>query len=242
MTAIIIGATASQYYAKLFGVAPYAAYPLAADLVDGTDFEVGDDLMGGTALTKTGTPTDNGYYASVSTTAYWSTPFTPTTLVNAAGSQTGCTILAVGRKASGSAFNAVNSFNSGFTSLSITMELGSAVLVRSVLQANSRLSSIANDTNRGSRFAGYGLRVSPTATQAFERHSGAAIQSGAEATFASQTIGGGGAFRLGSRSDVAGETGDLSAVIFWKEVLTPAQISTAYDGLAKWLNPLGAGL
>jgi len=242
MTAIVIGATAAQYFAKLFGVAPYAAYALAADLVAGTDYAVGADLMGGAALTKTGTPADHGYYAEVTTTAYWSTPFTATSLVDAAASQTGCTILAVGRKAAGAAFNAVNSYNASFLSPSITLELGSSSLVRSVLQANGRISSIANDANRGSRFAGYGIRVSPLATQAFERHAGAAIQSAAETAFASQTIGSGGVFRLGSRSDVAGQSGDLSAVIFWKQVLTSAQISAAYNGLARWLNPLGVGL
>ena len=243
MTAIVIGATAAQYYAKLFGVAPYAAFGLAADLVEGTDFAVGADLMGGTALTRTGTPTDNGYYAAVSDGNYWKTPFTATTLVNAASSQNGCTIMAVARKASGASFHAATSYGGslGVSAPNVTLELGTATLVRGQIQSNSRIASIANDASRGSRFACYATVIGPTSIRAFEQHAGGGLQDSAETTFASQTIGGGDIV-IGQRTDVSADTGDISAILFWKERLTPAEIAVAFDGLDRWLTPLGAGL
>lgn len=227
----------SDPYQTPFSVKPYAGYALASNLVESakTGSAVGDDFCGGTALSKTGTPTDDGYDATTSDSAYWQTPFTATTLVDAISSQNGCTIMAVGRKAAAATLSLVTSYQLGNTSPSISLNLESTFLLRAVVQANSRVASLANDPARGDRFGIYALTLTPTALKVYEKHAGANIAS-ASSSFSSQTIGGGGTFRIGDRYDLSSDGGDVSLVLFDALALTDAQITKRCSEIAAWMN------
>lgn len=229
---------APAYYEALFGVRPYALYALASDLVAGSDYAIGDDLMGGLPLVATGAPTDHDTYATTASGNFWSTPFTADALVDVEGPNTGCTLIGVGRRASGSLGSLITSHTGAFTATSLSLFLGSATLVQSIVQPNARVASLANDASRGTRFAMYAATVTPTETIAYERHASSALAASAATAFAAQAIGGGGAFQIGDSSVFADDWVDVSVAMFFTHKLIAAELDGIYAGLDAWLENL----
>jgi|GEM_PF-2422771 len=245
MTAIIIGTPdVALFYERLFGVAPYALYCLASDLVAGTDYAVGDDLMGGSPLIKTGTPVDHGAYAAVSHTDYWTTPFTGTTLADATSAQHGFTALAVARAAAGENLSAISSFAGSTLVTNFGLYLVSSVYrARAIANTPNRATTgmAADYASRGDRFAAYAATVSPTNVSIYDYYGGQ-LHAGMVASGSSQDVGGP-AMRIGTAPAGLNTTaGDMALVAFYPKPLSQAEVLAASQGLDAWLTPVGLDL
>ncbi len=227
--------------AEPFSIVPFALYFFGQDLLDLYDASEGKDIVGGYNLSKVGAPTKLAGYATTSRNNAYLAPFTGRQLADAAGAQTGMTVITVARCAANLQWAAWGTF-SGNTVVGEVGLLHSSNRARSLAALPYSENFIATlDANRGGHFAFYAHVVSKTRQDIYARHAGESAMVSAKKTVAMTDVGGANFMAVGHDPYNASWTdpGDLVLQAFFSGALTDAQIAKLYDEAAALLAEIG---
>ena len=218
-----------------FSIAPFALYFLAQDLLDLYDAPEGKDIVGGYNLSKVGAPSKLAGYATTSRNNGYLAPFTGRQLADAAGVQTGMTVITVARCAANLQWAAWGTFSAnGVVGETGLLHSGSRVRSLAALPYTENFIAPA-DANRGAHFAFYAHVVSKTRQDVYARHAGEASMVSAKKVVAMTEVGGANFMAVGHDPYNASWTdpGDLVLQAFFPGALSDVQIATLYEEIAE---------
>lgn len=242
----VVAGSGSEYAdlgVGFFGELDLPNSPLAAHLFGSTYGSTFRDQTGnGYDAVVVGAPTVQSLYVSTTELNCYEITLTGDAAV-AVGDGTGLTLVSVARAPAASSALCLSNFDSVSTT-NVALALHSASLARAYSNPGPTLSVINADAARGNRWGMYAAVITPTTAQVFERHAGAALQSGPAGTNASRAIGGPLKFRLGGAHVSGFFTGsiDLALTAIFPSALSSGQLDAVYAYLNTFLTPKGVAL
>lgn len=224
-----------------FSVAPFALYFFAQDMLDLYDAPEGLDIVGDHNLSKVGAPVRHEGYTTTSRNNAYTAPFTGRQLADAAGAQTGMTVITVAR--CDATFNWA-AFGT-YVSDQVTGEVGMLPSTRRSRSLSATPYSenfiAAADANRGAHFGFFAHVMSKTRQDVYARHAAETVMVSAKKTVAMTEIGGANLMGVGHDPYNASWTdpGSLVLQAFFPGALSDAQIAALYEDAAVLVAEIG---